>query len=195
MPFYVAGGNVSKIAYENAKKAVNESMEAKQIAEESKVLSQQIIDGEVDISVARTEIDRKLSELEEQYAPKLNQVTETVYNGIGMTTIFNSQMINSLSKEIEKYKKQRFVQGQATITAPKSNGYFRDLDPFVTVSINEFAQINAPNYDVLLTPISGDVGMIGDLIAYDKTQNGFKVKMTGSAESVTFLWTLLNPNV
>lgn len=114
---------------------------------------------------------------------------------IGAALLMALQLANLNQKEIEKYKKQRFIQGQATITTSDSNGYFRDAEPFTQVSLDGFAQINAPNYDVLLTPVSGDVGLIGDLVAYDKTQNGFKVKMTGSAKSVTFLWTLLNPNV
>lgn len=113
---------------------------------------------------------------------------------IGAAVLMAMQFADLNRKEIEKYKKQRILQGQATITAPPSNGYFRDSDPFVTVAIDGFPQINAPNYDVLLTPVAGDVGLIGELIAYDKTQNGFKVKMTGSAKSVTFLWTVLNPN-
>jgi len=114
---------------------------------------------------------------------------------IGILTTFLAQQVNLNTKELEKYKKQRLLQGQATISASSSNGYFRDLDPFVQVSLNGFAQINAPNYDVIVTPISGDTGLIGDLQVYDKTQNGFKVKMTGSASSVTFLWTLINPAV
>lgn len=119
----------------------------------------------------------------------------TSHYDIGSALLTALQLSTLNEKEIEKYKKQRFVQGQATITAPESNGYFRDSDPFVTVVFDGFAQINAPNYDVLVTPISGDVGLIGNLVVYDKTRNGFKVKMTGSAKSVTFLWTILNPNV
>ncbi len=99
-------------------------------------------------------------------------------------------------KELDKYKNQRIMQGQATITASASNGYFRTAEPFVQVSPGGFAQINAPDYDVLITPISAsDMGLVGNLEVYDKTQNGFKVKMTGSASTVTFLWTILNPNV
>lgn len=89
---------------------------------------------------------------------------------------------------------QTIFNGQGTITNSESNGYFRGSYPFATVTFDG-TQINTPNYDVLVTPISGDVGLIGDLVVYDKTRNGFKVKMTGSAKSVTFLWTVLNPNV
>lgn len=114
---------------------------------------------------------------------------------IGVLVAFLAQQTNLNKLEIEKYKKQRLLRGQATITSSASNGYFRDSEPFVQVSLTGFAQINAPNYDVLVTPISGDAGLVGRLEVYDKTQNGFKVKMTGSAQSVTFLWTLINPAV
>ena len=129
-------------------------------------------------------------------AGNMNNIVEGIeigHSSVGLLAAFLAQQVNLNTKELEKYKKQRLLQGQATISASSSNGYFRDLDPFVQVSLNGFAQINAPNYDVIVTPISGDSGLVGRLEVYDKTQNGFKVKMTGSASSVTFLWTLINP--
>ncbi|MGG3958428.1 hypothetical protein ABEV20_04070 [Bhargavaea massiliensis] len=100
----------------------------------------------------------------------------------------------SIFLELDKYKKLRFQQGIATITGVSSNGYFRDNEPFVQVALTGYAQINAPNYAVVIDVVSSN-GDYGQLIVYDKTQNGFKVKMTGSASSVTFIWTLLNPMV
>ena len=100
----------------------------------------------------------------------------------------------SIFLEIDKYKKLRFQQGVATITGVDSNGYFRDNEPFIQVTLTGYTQINAPNYAVVIDIISSN-GDYGQLIVYDKTQNGFKVKMTGSASSVTFMWTLLNPLV
>jgi hypothetical protein len=131
-------------------------------------------------------------------AENMNNIETGIYfshSTIGLLVTFLSQQTNLNKLEIEKYKKQRLLQGQATIAGTASNGYFRDSEPFVQVSLVGFAQINAPNYDVLVTPISGDAGLVGRLEVYDKTQNGFKVKMTGSASSVTFLWTLINPAV
>lgn len=120
----------------------------------------------------------------------------TAHLDVGTAALAALQLAGALGQEMEKLKKQRILQGQATITAAPSNGYFRDVEPFVEVSPNGFPQINAPNYDVLLTPLSSDdLGRVGELIAYDKTQNGFKVKMTGSASTVTFMWTLINPIV
>ena len=43
-------------------------------AKEAKELAEQIVEGEVETGVLRTKIDEKLSSLEEQYAPELNQV-------------------------------------------------------------------------------------------------------------------------
>ncbi|WP_100523405.1 signal transduction protein [Mycobacteroides abscessus] len=116
---------------------------------------------------------------------------------IGILSLFLMQQTNLNRLEIEKYKKQRLQQGQATITNNISDtGYFRTSDPFATISLSGFSQINAPDYDVIISPTSADdMGKVGDLIVYDKTQNGFKVKMTGSAKTVSFLWTLINPNV
>lgn len=121
----------------------------------------------------------------------------TSHLDVGLAALFALEVANDLRQEMEKLKNQRLMQGEETIiSAPSLDGYFRDADPFVEVSPEGFPQINAPDYDVLLTPISADdLGKVGQLIAYDKTQNGFKVRMTGSASTVTFMWTLLNPRV
>lgn len=116
---------------------------------------------------------------------------------IGLVATLALQMANLNQKELEKYKSQRILQGRETISNNISDdGYFRSSEPFKTVSLDGFPQINAPNYDVGITPISSDdMGAVGKLEVYDKTQNGFKVRMTGSAKTVSFLWTLINPNV
>lgn len=116
---------------------------------------------------------------------------------IGLASLLAATMIQTHTQEFEKFKKQRILQGTATLVndAPH-NGYFRSAIPFVTVPLQGLPQVNAPNYDVQLTVTSADdMGRVGELIVYDKTRNGFKVRMTGSAKTVSFLWTLLNPNV
>lgn len=108
-----------------------------------------------------------------------------------------ASIVRGLLDDLEKYKRQRFVQGQATITSTGGD-YFVSSEPFVSVSLPSDAlpELNAPNYDVLITPVSAsDWGKIGQLVVYDKAQNGFKVKMTGSATSVTFIWTIINPAI
>lgn len=125
-----------------------------------------------------------------------NAITD-VQNKIGILSTADDVLFQndrSIFLEIDKYKKLRFQQGVATITGVNSNGYFRDSEPFVQVTLTGYAQINAPNYAVVIDVISSN-GDYGQLIVYDKTQNGFKVKMTGGASSVTFMWTLLNPLV
>ncbi|RDY70332.1 signal transduction protein [Halobacillus trueperi] len=116
---------------------------------------------------------------------------------IGTLALFLNQQIRQVALEIDKYKNQRLLQGKETISNSISdNGYFRDSEPFVEVALEGHPQINAPDYDVQLSIDSAsDPGAVGDLRVYEKTQNGFKVKMTGSAESVSFLWTLINPKV
>lgn len=117
---------------------------------------------------------------------------------IGSLLLYLNQLGISNQKELDKIKNQRIVQGSATIKNTISDdGYFRKDEPFVSISLDGYDQINAPDYDVLLTAKSPDeaIGSVGKLIAYDKTRNGFKVKMTGSADSVSFLWTLINPRV
>jgi len=108
-----------------------------------------------------------------------------------------ASLVRSLSSELDKYKNQRFLQGQASITSP-GGAYFVSSEPFVSVALptDTLPQLNAPNYDVLIDIISAsDLGAVGELLVYDKTQNGFKVKMTGSATSVTFFWTIINPTI
>jgi hypothetical protein len=105
-----------------------------------------------------------------------------------------ASLARHLSGEVEKYRRQRILQGEATITST-GGAYFRDADPFVTVSLpaDALPQINSPSYAVLIeVTAASDWGAVGQLIVYDKAQNGFKVKMTGSAASVTFRWTIIN---
>ncbi|MHC8516977.1 signal transduction protein [Sporosarcina sp. ITBMC105] len=113
---------------------------------------------------------------------------------IGLVTQLALHFARLNGQELEKYKKQRILQGSGTITSENTNGYFRSADPFTQIGLSGFAQLNAPNYDVQLSIVSGDAGLVGNLEVYDKTQNGFKVRMTGSAKSVSFIWTLINPN-
>lgn len=117
---------------------------------------------------------------------------------IGSALLLALQTAALAQKELDKIKNQRILQGQSTISNPSGagSGYFRSSEPFVSIPIpsTAYAQINAPNYDVQVEAIDGD-GSEGNLVVYGKTQNGFNVKMTGSAKSVSFFWTLINPNV
>lgn len=115
---------------------------------------------------------------------------------LGLANSETMKAIADLASELDKYRHQRILQGQATIINIGGDAYFRETDPYVLIPINGYPQLNAPDYDVQLSILStADPGLVGELIVYDKTQNGFKVKMTGSATSVTFMWTLLNPSI
>ena len=128
----------------------------------------------------------------------MNNIEEGVligHNGGGLLATMALNMVAQLNFELERYKKQRLLQGKATIVnAITDDGYFRSAEPFVLISMSGWPQSNAPDYDVVITP-TGDTSDAGTFIVYDKTQNGFKVKMTGSAKSAAFTWTLINPNI
>ena len=92
---------------------------------------------------------------------------------------------------------KRFLQGEASITGTPGK-YFTSTYPFVLVAIpegTEHAQTNTPNYDVSLCVTSADDMGLVNLEVYDKASNGFKVRNTGSAQSVTFTWTIINTKI
>ena len=122
-----------------------------------------------------------------------DQLAET-NNAIFAAVGDSANRLRALEFERERFNKQTLRQGRATITNTSHNGYFKTADAFVVVSIGGFAQITT-DYDVNISLVSGDSGLVGDLVVYDKTLNGFKVKMTGSAPLASFIWTLINKGV
>lgn len=73
---------------------------------------------------------------------------------------------------------------------------FYNSQPFALVNIPGYTMPDAPDYDVLLTiEDASDVGRVGELILYDKANNGFKIRHTGAADNVKVRWTLVNPNI
>lgn len=118
-------------------------------------------------------------------------------NTVGAMVVQALQEIGVIKKERDKDANQRLIQGQATVTGNITDD-MPSAYPFVLVSLpaTAYSQLNAPNYDVILTVLSADdPGLVGQLTAFDKTQNGFKVQYTGTAKTVTFMWTLVNPNI
>lgn len=72
----------------------------------------------------------------------------------------------------------------------------RNTEPYVLVSIPGFSMLDAGDYDVSVTVESAsDVMVVGETIVYDKQANGFKIKITGSADNVQIRWTLINPDI
>lgn len=93
---------------------------------------------------------------------------------------------------------KRLVQGAGVITGNPGN-YLSSEYPFALVSLpvgSEYAQTNTPNYDVNLNLVSADdINAVGNLEVYDKASNGFKVRYTGSAKTVSFTWTIINTKI
>ena len=116
---------------------------------------------------------------------------------IGLNSQEVQSTVSDILLELDKNKKQRFLKGTETIIGDDGD-YFNDEYPYVLVDIPEdaYPQLNAPDYNVMITVLEADdFGKVGELVPFDKAQNGFKVKMTGSAEEVTFMWALYNPDI
>lgn len=72
----------------------------------------------------------------------------------------------------------------------------RSIEPYILISIPGFPMLDASDYDVNVTIESAsDLMAVGDPIVYDKQANGFKIKITGSADNVQIRWTLINPDI
>lgn len=72
----------------------------------------------------------------------------------------------------------------------------RNTEPYVLVNIPGFQMLDAGDYDVNATVESAsNVMAVGEIIIYDKQANGFKIKITGSADNIQIRWTLLNPDI
>lgn len=71
----------------------------------------------------------------------------------------------------------------------------RGVEPYALAAIPGFPMLET-NYGVDIT-IEGasDVMAVGEKTVYDKQANGFKIKITGSADNVQIRWTLINPTL
>ncbi len=133
-------------------------------------------------------------------ALNLNRIEDGIdfsHDYIGGMLVVALQAIAGLQNENKALYNQRLLQGQATITSA-GGSYFNTAYPYVLVSLpaTAYSLLNSPNYEVVLEVLSADdLGKVGMLTAFEKAQNGFKVQCTGSATSVTFMWTIVNPNV
>lgn len=126
-------------------------------------------------------------------------------DGIAFSHFVEGSMIGELMQKLGVMRndrivdfQKRLVQGSAVITGTPGN-YLSTEYPFVLVSLptgSQYAQTNTPNYDVNLSVISADdMNAIGNLEVYDKASNGFKVRYTGSAKTVSFNWTIINTKI
>ena len=73
---------------------------------------------------------------------------------------------------------------------------FYNSVPFATVKLPGYTMPDAPDYAVTLEVESaaGGLDAVGVLQVTEKSNNGFKIAMNGSADDVKIRWTLLNPD-
>lgn len=131
---------------------------------------------------------------------KLNMVNDGInyaHNVIGTMVAEALRQAGIANHDRQVDFEKRFLQGEASITGSGGTG-FVSAYPYTLVSLpegSEHAQTNTPNYDVSLCVTSADdLGKV-NLEVYDKASNGFKVRNTGSAQSVTFTWTIINTKI
>ncbi|WP_051275780.1 hypothetical protein [Desulfovirgula thermocuniculi] len=73
---------------------------------------------------------------------------------------------------------------------------YYNTKPFALVSPAGYPMLDTPDYDVLLTVESAsDLDKVGRLEVYDKASNGFKIRLTGTADNVQVRWTIVNPDI
>lgn len=72
---------------------------------------------------------------------------------------------------------------------------FYSTQPFATVSIPGFPMLDIDHDVNVSLEDAADVQRVGDLIVYDKQQNGFKVKFSGNTDNVKIRWTIINPDL
>lgn len=118
-----------------------------------------------------------------------------IQNTANLLVSLLAQQVRSNFLELEKWKNQRIQEGVVEINNSGDEGYFRSSEPFAVVALEGYVQFDSPDYSVLTEIIEGDLGLIGDLIVYDKSANGFKIKFTGSANYAKVRWSLVNPDV
>ena len=92
----------------DVREAIATSMEATaEVAEWSRQVAQDIVDGKFDEGELATEIERKLNELEVQYAPKLTTIQNEVENARGNDTSLGGRL-NSISQDLAQTEKEVF---------------------------------------------------------------------------------------
>lgn len=121
----------------DVREALATSMEATaEVAEWSRVVAQQIIDGKFDEGAISTEIERKLNELEVQYAPKLTTIQNEVENARGNDTSLGGRL-NSISQDLAQRTKRMnnelhsVKQRKAMVTIIDDDGRNKVLDTWL----------------------------------------------------------------
>ena len=77
----------------------------------------------------------------------------------------------------------------------ETNNVFKNTEPYALVSLQGYPQLSTDYAVNLAIQSASDIGAVGNLAAYDKQINGFKIKATGSADNIEIKWTLMNPGL
>lgn len=96
---YIGAGLDAAEAKEKASQAVADALIAKEDATVAREMVQQIVDGEVGTGALNTEIERKLNELESQYAPDLNGLKTEVGDARGNEATLGDNL-NSIKTDL-----------------------------------------------------------------------------------------------
>lgn len=98
----------------DVREALATSMEATaEVAEWSRQVAQQIIDGEFDEAELSTEIERKLNELEQEYAPELTNIKNEVENARGNESTLGDRLdgvSSQLTQSVQNTAQSDFVK-------------------------------------------------------------------------------------
>lgn len=76
-----------------------------------------------------------------------------------------------------------------------NNNYIRSSEPYCIVDLPGYPVMNNDYGVYVVVEESTDPQRVGDIVVYDKQNNGFKIKITGDADNVKLRWTLINPNL
>lgn len=98
--------------------------------------------------------------------------------------IHNNSLMLALLLEATRQNKQSVasVEGEMIeVTLTNTKGFYFN-NSSKTIALGKMR--NTLDYRVL-TEVQGDIANAGDVVVYDKQLNGFKIKYTGSAKSIT----------
>lgn len=107
----------------DVREALATSMEATaEVAEWSREVAQQILDGSFDEGALNTEIERKLNELEQQYAPNLSNLENEIESARGDSDSL-SERFNDIDSQIAKTEKNATSNRMQPVETPELFGW------------------------------------------------------------------------
>ncbi len=99
----------------------------------------------------------------------------------------HARQVGWLAADLEKWA-ACFEAGEVEFTSTAVFPYTLFSRPSKTIALTQ----RRPNSDyVVLTEVESFVGNVGEIVVYDKLDNGFKLSYTGSASSVKIKYTVI----